>query len=247
MTEERDRKPLRVAAVGDLHCTRASGGAFSPWLRAVNERADVLLLAGDLTDYGTAEEAEILLKELSVVRVPILAVLGNHDHESGHADVVFELLTRGGVRVLGGDAISHEIEGVGFTGVKGFCGGFASRTLGHWGEPAIKAFVQECIDETLRLETGLARLRTERKVVLLHYSPVRGTLEGEPLEIFPFLGCSRLEGPMLRYRPDLVLHGHVHRGCLEGATENGVPVFNVALPLLARSFPDHPPFRVFEV
>lgn len=211
----------------------------------MNERADVLLLCGDLTDYGTSEEVHVLAKELSVVHVPMLAVLGNHDYESGHEGEVVRVLTDSGVKVLCGETC--EVHGIGFVGTKGFAGGFGSHTLGHWGEPSIKRFVQDAIEEALKLEAGLARLRTPQRVVLLHYSPVRATVEGEPVEIHPFLGCSRLEEPLLRYPVSAVFHGHAHRGQLEGATGKGTPVYNVALPLLRRSFPEQPPFRVIEL
>ncbi|MDB4985450.1 MAG: hypothetical protein JWN04_628 [Myxococcaceae bacterium] len=211
----------------------------------MNERADILLLCGDLTDYGTAEEVAVLLKELSVVRIPMLAVLGNHDHESGLGEEVARALTEAGVRVLCGDTV--EILGVGFVGTKGFAGGFGAFTLGHWGEASIKRFVQDSIDEALKLEAGLARLRTEHRVVLLHYSPIRGTVEGEPVEIHPFLGCSRLEEPLLRYPVSAIFHGHAHRGQLEGQTGKGSPVYNVAAPLLRRSFPDQAPYRIIEL
>ncbi len=236
---------VRIAAVGDLHCTKASLGQFSPWLAGVHHSADILLLCGDLTDYGSREEAEVLAKELSVVRVPMLAVLGNHDYESGRADDVVQILSEASVVVLAGDSV--EVLGVGFTGVKGFAGGFGSHTLGHWGEPEIKRFVDYALEEALRLESGLARLRTEHRVVLLHYAPIVATVQGEPLEIFPFLGCSRLEEPLLRYPVSAVFHGHAHRGQLEGRTSHDQPVYNVALPLLRRSFADRPPYRVVEL
>lgn len=245
MTEEHVRKPIRIAAVGDLHCTKASVGSFGPWLTTVNERADVLLLCGDLTDYGLHEEVQVLVKELNTVRIPMLAVLGNHDYESGHEADVAQQLTDAGVQVLSGE--TAEVHGIGFVGTKGFAGGFGSHTLGHWGEPSTKRFVQDALDEALRLEAGLARLRTEHKVVLLHYSPIRQTVEGEPLEILPFLGCGRLEEPLARYPVSAVFHGHAHRGTLQGHTSHGTPVYNVALPLLRRSFPDEPPFRVIEL
>jgi Icc-related predicted phosphoesterase len=239
------KKAIRLAAVGDLHCTKASMGQFAPWLSKVNDAADVLLLCGDLTDYGTPEEAHVLAKELSVVRIPMLGVLGNHDYESGKADEVAQILSQTGLTLLSGDSV--EVAGVGFTGVKGFAGGFGSHTLGHWGEPEIKRFVDYAIEEALRLESGLARLRTEHRVVVLHYAPIRGTIEGEPLEIFPFLGCSRLEEPLLRYPLSAVFHGHAHRGQLEARTSQNQPVYNVAMPLLRRSFADRPPFRVVEL
>ncbi len=247
MTQEQEavRKPIRVAAVGDLHCTKASLGSFGPWLGTVNERADVLLLCGDLTDYGLHDEVQVLVKELAVVHIPMLAVLGNHDYESDRAEDIVEVLSAAGVKVLRGETV--EVLGVGFVGTKGFAGGFGAHTLGHWGEHAVKRFVQDAIDETLKLEAGLARLRTEHRVVLLHYSPIRDTVEGEPVEIHAFLGCSRLEEPLLRYPVSAVFHGHAHRGQLEGKTGKGAPVYNVAAPLLRRSFPEQPPYRVIEL
>jgi Icc-related predicted phosphoesterase len=209
------------------------------------ELADVLLIAGDLTDYGLPEEARILARELSAVRIPVAAVLGNHDIESGKDGEVRQILTDAGVVVLDGDAC--EMQGIGIAGVKGFGGGFGKRALGPWGETIVKQFVREAVDEALKLEAALARLCTNQLIALLHYSPIQQTVEGEPLEIFPFLGSSRLEEPIGRYPVSLVFHGHAHRGCLEGATKTGVPVYNVALPLLMRSFANKLPFRVFEV
>jgi Icc-related predicted phosphoesterase len=147
--------------------------------------------------------------------------------------------------VLDGTAV--EAQGVGFAGAKGFPGGFGARALQAWGEAPVKAFVAAAVEETLKLESALARLRTPGRVALLHYAPIGATVDGEPVEIYPFLGSSRLEEPINRYRPDVVFHGHAHRGQLEGATAAGVPVYNVALPLLRRRFPDRPPFRVVEV
>jgi Icc-related predicted phosphoesterase len=235
----------RLAAVGDLHCTRASAGAFAPWLETVNSRADVLLLCGDLTDCGLPEEAQVLIKELSVVRVPILAVLGNHDYESARRAELVEVLIQGGVRLLAGETCV--VGETGFVGTKGFAGGFGSHTLGYWGEPTTKRFVQDAVDEALLLEGGLARLRTERRIAVLHYAPIEATVIGEPVAIHPFLGCSRLEEPLLRYPVDAVFHGHAHRGSLEGRTRNGVPVYNVALPLLKHHYPDLPPYRLLDL
>jgi Icc-related predicted phosphoesterase len=236
---------VRFAAVGDLHVTKDSAGTLRGFFAQASEAADALLLCGDLTDYGTAEEARILADELGAVSVPIVAVLGNHDFESGTPEAVCEILTHAGVRVLDGEAC--EIEGVGIAGAKGFAGGFGRGSLGAWGEPAIKQFVQEALNEAMKLESALAKLRMARRIVMLHYSPIVGTLAGEPLEIFPFLGSSRLEEPLLRYPVDAVFHGHVHRGAPEGRTLNGVPVYNVARPLLLRTQPDVPPFRLFEL
>ncbi|HWI81990.1 metallophosphoesterase [Ramlibacter sp.] len=236
---------VRFAAVGDLHVTKDSAGTLRAFFAQASEAADALLLCGDLTDYGTAEEAQILANELGAVSVPIVAVLGNHDFESGTPQVVSDILAHAGVRVLDGDAC--EIGGVGIAGAKGFAGGFGRGSLGAWGEPAIKLFVQEAQHEAMKLESALAKLRTPRRIALLHYSPIAGTVAGEPAEIFPFLGSSRLEEPLLRYPVDAVFHGHAHRGTLEARTISGVPVFNVARPLLQRSRPDQPPFRLFEL
>jgi Icc-related predicted phosphoesterase len=214
---QEEREMVRVATVGDVHCGKGSQGALQPIFAAAAELADVLVLCGDLTDYGLPEEAELLIGELkAAARLPVVAVLGNHDYESGQAEAVAELLRAAGVSVLDGD--SCEVEGVGFAGIKGFGGGFGRGTLGFWGEPAIKAFVQEAIDESLKLEQALARLRTERRVAVLHYAPVQATVEGEPPAIFPFLGCSRLEEPLARLPVDVVVHGHAHGGSPEGRT-----------------------------
>lgn len=235
---------VRFAVVGDIHVTKDSAGRLRPFFAQASEAADALLLCGDLTDYGTAEEAHVLADELASVSVPIVAVLGNHDYESGTPEVVTETLTKAGVRVLDGEAC--EIEGVGIAGAKGFAGGFGRGSLGAWGEAVIKQFVQEALHEAMKLEAALAKLRTPHRIALLHYAPVAGTIEGEPREIFPFLGSSRLEEPLLRYPVDVVFHGHAHRGTLEGKTLNGVPVYNVAKPLLQRSRPDQPAFHLYE-
>jgi Icc-related predicted phosphoesterase len=236
---------VRVAAVGDLHCTKTSQGALQPLFTRINESAEVLLIAGDLTDYGVPEEARVLARELSALRIPAAAVLGNHDFESGKEAEIQQILVDAGVVVLNGDAC--ELVGIGVAGVKGFGGGFGQRALGPWGESTIKQFVHEAVNEALKLEAALARLRTPQLVALMHYSPVQETVEGEPREIYPFVGSSRLEEPISRYPVSLVLHGHAHRGQLEGRTKNGAPVYNVSMPLLRRHFPDKPAFRVFEV
>lgn len=229
---------VRIAAVADIHVGKAGQGTLAPILAQVAEHADVLLLGGDLTDYGTPDEARVLVKELAGVRLPILAVLGNHDWESGQPAEVTQILRDAGVTVLDGE--STEVLGIGFAGTKGFAGGFGRGTLGAWGEPAVKAFVQEAIAETMRLESALARLRTRQKVALLHYSPHVSTVVGEPTEIFPFLGCGRHEEPLLRYKVSAVFHGHAHRGTFQGALENGTPCWNVALPLMRQRSPERP-------
>ena len=234
-----------MAALADLHCTKTSQGAFQPLFTAISEAADMLLLAGDLTDYGLPEEARVLAKEMTALRIPVAAVLGNHDVESGKSEEVAKILADAGLVVLDGDAC--EMLGIGIAGVKGFGGGFGKRALGPWGESIIKQFVREAVDEALKLEAALGRLRTAQLVALLHYAPIQQTVDGEPLEIYPFLGSSRLEEPLGRYPVSMVFHGHAHRGQPEGATKNGVPVYNVSMPLLTRTFADRAPFRVFNV
>jgi len=236
---------LRVAAVGDLHVTTAKEGTLRPIFAEVSGRADVLVLCGDLTDLGLAEEAQVLVRELAPVKVPILAVLGNHDYESGRQEEVRKVLCDGGIIVL--DGTVHSVDGVAFAGIKGFCGGFGRHTLEPWGEPIMKAFVNEAVAETLKLEKALARIRNEQRVAVLHYAPIGGTVAGEPEQIYPFLGSSRLEEPLNRYGVTMVVHGHAHRGSPEGRTMSGVPVYNVAMPLLRRTYADAPPFRVIEV
>jgi Icc-related predicted phosphoesterase len=238
-------RTVRVAALADLHCTKASAGALQPLFARIAEAADVLLIAGDLTDYGLPDEARVLARELTAMRIPVAAVLGNHDVESGKQDEVVAILTDAGVHLLDGDAC--ELHGIGIAGVKGFGGGFGPRALGPWGETIIKQFVHEAVNEALKLEAALARIRTRQIVALLHYAPVQDTVDGEPLEIYPFLGSSRLEEPLGRYPVSLVFHGHAHRGRLQGFTRTHVPVYNVSIPLLTRSFPDAPAFRLLEI
>jgi Icc-related predicted phosphoesterase len=236
---------VRVAAVSDVHYGKGSQGALLPLFTQVAEHADVLVICGDLTDYGLPEEARLLAKDLASVRVPTLCVLGNHDYESGQQAEVSKILTDAGVIMLDGEA--HEVMGVGFAGAKGFAGGFGRGVLGAWGETIIKQFVHEAVEETLKLESALSRLRTPQRIALLHYAPIRATVEGEPLEIFPYLGCSRLEEPLGRFPVTAVFHGHAHNGAPEGRTAGGIPVYNVAMPLLRKLQPDKLPFRVIEV
>jgi Icc-related predicted phosphoesterase len=240
-----DERRVRVGAVADLHCTKLSQGQLQPLFAQLATTIDVLLLGGDLTDYGLPEEAHVLCHELSILRVPVVAVLGNHDFESGKAVEVSQVLQEAGIRVLDGDAC--EVYGIGIAGVKGFCGGFGRGTLGAWGEDVVKVFVREAINEALKLESALARLRTPQRLALLHYAPIPETVEGEPREIFAFLGCGRLAEPLHRYPVTAAFHGHAHRGALEGRTAEGITVYNVSLPLLRRSWPDRLPCRILEV
>jgi Icc-related predicted phosphoesterase len=237
---------LRIAAVSDVHYGKHSQGMLQPLFAQIAQRADVLVMPGDLTDYGLAEEARVLARDLTAsVKIPIVVVLGNHDYESDQSTEIASILGEAGVHVLDGDAV--EIQGVGFAGVKGFAGGFGRGTLGPWGERAIKQFVQESVHEALKLESALARLKTPGRIAVLHYSPVRGTVEGEPPEIFPWLGSSRLEEPLTRFQVSAVVHGHAHKGSPVGRTATGTPVYNVALPVLRTAYPDQPAYRVIEV
>jgi Icc-related predicted phosphoesterase len=196
--------------------------------------AHVVALCGDLTDHGLPDEARLLTRALGgSPRTPVVAVLGNHDHEAGKADEVTALLREGGVHVLDGDAV--EVHGVGFAGIKGFGGGFGAHTLQAWGEELMKRFVHEAIEEALKLERALARLRTQHRVVLMHYAPIEGTVRGEAPEIYPFLGSSRLEEPLGRYPVSAIFHGHAHHGQPRGETRTGIPVYNVAAPLLTEA------------
>jgi len=218
---------------------------FQPLFAHVGEAADMLLLAGDLTDLGLPDEAHVLAQELTVLRIPIAAVLGNHDVESGKTEDIRQILTEAGVKLLDGAAC--EISGVGIAGIKGFGGGFGQCALSPWGEDTIKLFVREAVDEALKLERALARLRTQRLIALMHYAPIADTVDGEPAEIYPFLGSSRLEEPLGRYPVSLVVHAHAHRGRAEATTKGGVPVYNVSMPLLGRVFSNRQPFRIFEL
>jgi Icc-related predicted phosphoesterase len=228
---------VRLAAVGDLHYKRGGQAGIS-WMGSIADAADVLLLCGDLTDYGRAEEARELARELTAsLSIPIVAVLGNHDFESDQSGEVAAALGDVGVHMLDGDTC--EVFGIGFAGIKGFAGGFGRGALGPWGEPVIKQFVQEAIAEALKLESALARLRTPHKIALMHYSPVVETVAGEPPEIFPYLGCSRLAEPLARYPVTAVFHGHAHGGSAEGMC-GATPVYNVSLPLMSRHTPGLP-------
>lgn len=239
------RDTIRIAAVGDLHCPKTADDVLRTIFSYANDEAEVLLLCGDLTDYGKPEEALALAKLLAAVKIPMLGVLGNHDYESGKPQEVERILCEAGVIMLDGDSrILHDI---GFVGVKGFAGGFGDRALQPWGEDVLKHFVRESIDEALKLESALAKVHGLRRIALMHYAPIAETTEGEPAEIIPFLGSSRLEDALNRYPVIAAFHGHAHHGSPEGRTKDLVPIYNVALPLLQRTFPDRPPVRILEV
>ena len=235
---------ITVAAIGDLHVTEGNEHRYRELFEEISEAADVLALAGDLTNFGKISEAEILAEDLRACTIPTVAVFGNHDYECGAEDEVTRILHSAGVTVLDQQAVV--IEGVGFAGVKGFVGGFGRGELGAFGENAIKAFVDESINEARKLENQLRTLRTERVMAVLHYSPVAETVEGEPLEIFPFLGSSRLADAVDRFdNVRAVIHGHAHRGKYQGATPRGVPVYNVAQFVVQAEFAR--PYALIEV
>ena len=235
---------MKIAATADLHFSTARQNALHDQLNRVRDEADVLVLAGDLTNYGEPNEMEPLLNVVVRSRVPTIAVLGNHDYESGKQVELMRMMSTSGIKVLDGTA--YERDGVGFAGTKGFVGGFGRGVLTAFGEPEIKQFVQASIDETLKLERAMAQLRTPKRVVVIHYSPIAATVQGEAAEIFPFLGTSRLAEVIDRHGADLVLHGHAHHGQLEGKTTGGSPVYNVAITLLQARQPSAP-YRVFEI
>jgi Icc-related predicted phosphoesterase len=225
-SETADEK-LILAAIGDLHVTEASEHLYRDLFAEISEAADVLALCGDLTNFGKTREAEILAEDLRACTIPIVAVLGNHDYESGQPEEVVRILHGAGVTMLGEQAVI--VKEVGFAGVKGFLGGFGRGELGAFGEPAIKAFVDAALEEARKLENALRSLKTERSVAVLHYSPVVDTVAGEPVEIYPFLGCSRLADAIDRFdHVSAVVHGHAHRGTYEGRTPRGTPVYNCA-------------------
>jgi Icc-related predicted phosphoesterase len=237
---------LRIAAIGDLHCPRTTPQELRELFHDLGTEADALLLCGDLTDYGKPDEARVLVEQLTHLRpMPVLAVLGNHEFECGKQDEITRILSDAGVIVLDGTAV--EIAGVGFAGVKGFCGGFGARALQPWGEAVLKQFARESVEETVKLESALAKLRTPSKVVLMHYSPIVDTVRGEPSEIFAFLGSSRLEEPINRYDVTALFHGHAHNGSPEGRTLAGTPVYNVALPLMYKQFPGRRALKFVEI
>ncbi len=216
---------LRIAATADLHYAKHSRGTLHDAFDEISRTADMLLLCGDLTDYGLPEEAEELVADIrAAVRIPTLAVLGNHDFESSQPELVSKVLDDAGVTVLNGEAI--EIAGVGFAGIAGFGGGFGRRMLNAWGESLIK------------------QLQTEKRIVVLHYSPIRATLQGEDPEIYAFLGSSRLEEPINRFKVTAVFHGHAHNGILDGKTSTGIPVYNVSAPALRKT---GKPYRIVEL
>jgi Icc-related predicted phosphoesterase len=241
-------KKQRIAAVGDIHVRESDKGKWVEYFKEISRQADILLICGDLTDTGDEGEAEILSEELRSCSIPVVGVLGNHDFEKGRHKLIRQIVQKENIHILDGEAIV--INEVGFAGVKGFGGGFDNHMLSMFGEGAMKAFVQEAVDEALRLDRALARLDAEhqctKKIALMHYSPIKDTVIGEPEVIYPFLGSSRLAEPLNRRQVLAAFHGHAHVGSLEGKTSSGVPVFNVSKPILTKAGYKWP-FYVLEV
>lgn len=221
---------MRIAATADLHFNPQSYAKLQDQFERVRDDADVLVLAGDLTNYGQPDEMEPLLNVLVRLRIPTIVVLGNHDYESGKEEELCRMIVAAGIKLLDGTA--YERDGVGFAGTKGFVGGFGRGMLTAFGEREIKQFVQVSIDEALKLERAMSQLRTEKRMVVLHYSPIPETVQGEAQEIYPFMGTSRLAEVVDRHGSDLVVHGHAHHGTMDGRTTTGIPVHNVAISLL---------------
>jgi Icc-related predicted phosphoesterase len=229
---------IRIAAVADVHFGTDSAGSLRPHLAHLEERADVLLLAGDLTRHGEAAEAEVFAREVEPLSMPKLAVLGNHDFHSDQEDAIAELLETAGVRVLEGDSAVVDVNGtsLAIAGVKGFGGGFAGACATDFGEPEMKAFVRHTKVVAARLSELLHHVEADVRVALMHYSPVEDTLLGERLEIYPFLGSYLLGEAVDSAGADLVIHGHAHAGSERGVTPGGIQVRNVAQPVIRRAY-----------
>jgi len=239
---------VRIAAIADIHVRDSDKGRWSQFFTDVSRNADVLVICGDLTDTGDETEAHILAEEMKACAIPVVAVLGNHDFEKGRHKLIRQIVQNENVHVLDGEAVV--VAGVGFAGVKGFGGGFDNYMLSMFGEGAMKSFVHEAVDEALHLDRALARLDQDygniKKIALLHYSPIKDTVLGEPEQIFPFLGSSRLAEPLLRREVAAAFHGHAHIGVLEGSIGGKVKVFNVAKHVLMKSG-YHLPYFLFEL
>jgi Icc-related predicted phosphoesterase len=235
---------MRIAALADLHFTPQNYDRIREQMGHVREEADVLVLAGDLTNYGKPQEMESLLNALMRIRIPTVAVLGNHDCESCQEVELMRLMAAEGIKILDGTA--YERDGVGFAGTKGFIGGFGRGVLTSFGEKEVKVFVQAAIDEALKLERALMQVRTPKTVVVIHYAPIAATVQGELPEIYPYLGTSRLAEVIDRHGADIVFHGHAHHGTADGKTTAGIPVHNVAIHLNLLQNPPRP-YRIFDV
>lgn len=245
---DQPEKKIKIAAVGDIHVRESDHGKWLDYFKDISEHADVLLLCGDLTDTGKESEAHVLAEELHACKIPVVAVLGNHDYDAGQQEAIKKALNKDDVHILDGDSVV--VCNVGFAGVKGFGGGFDRGMLSMFGEKMMKQFVQEAVDEALRLENALVRLESDhadiKKIAVLHYAPIKETIMGEPEQIYPFLGCSRLVEPINRRQVQAAFHGHAHVGTLEGQTSTGIKVFNVSKPLLQNAGYEIPYF-LFEI
>jgi Icc-related predicted phosphoesterase len=233
---------LRVAAIGDLHASDGVRHSFRELFAEIAQAADVLALCGDLTNLGTVKEAEVLAEDLTACPLPKVGVLGNHDYECDCVERISEIFRQAGLLLLEGQAT--EIAGVSFVGAKGFAGGFGRYLLGSFGEAATKAFVAEGVQEALRLENAMRNAKSHRVLVILHYAPIVETVQGEPPEIFPFLGSSRLAETIDRFPVNAIVHGHAHHGAFEGRTPGGIPVFNVARQIPK---PHGRPYHILEI
>ena len=243
-----NNEKIKIAAVADIHVKETDRGKWTSYFKEVSENADILVICGDLTNTGDEHEAAVLAEELKTCTIPVVMVLGNHDYEKGREKLIRQTLMSENVHLLDGEAIV--VKGVGFAGIKGFGGGFDNHMLSMFGEGAMKAFVQEAVNEALQLERALTRLESEhqeiKKIALMHYSPIADTVKGESEVIYPFLGSSRLAEPLSRRKVLATFHGHAHVGTLQGQTHDGIPVYNVAKHILIREGYDCPYF-IFEV
>lgn len=218
---------VKIVALGDIHCRVGTDHLIAELIGELNGEFDVLILAGDLTDTGLPEEAESLVKQLEPYCSRTISILGNHDHESGKFEDVCRVIRESGITLLDGNVC--EVGNVGFIGTKGFCGGFDNLLVQPFGEAALKTFIRTSIEETVNLGNALAKLSDcEHKVAILHYAPIKATLEGEPPELFPFLGTSRLANAIDPHGVDVILHGHAHHGSPTGYTPANIPVHNVS-------------------
>lgn len=232
------KKKTKIAAMADIHTKITDQGSLRSTFEQVSEDADVLVICGDLTDTGDEDEAKILGEQLDILKIPVIGVLGNHDYEKGRQKIIKQILSEHNMIILDGE--STVVENVGFAGVKGFGGGFDQYMLSIFGEEMMKQYVHEVVNESLQLDRALTRLEQEcpelPKVALLHYAPIKETIEGEPEQLFPFLGSSHLVEPLIRRQVSAAFHGHAHAGKLQGATTTKIPVYNVALPVLRKEY-----------
>ena len=225
---------IRIAAVGDVHYDRQRKERFYSQFKLLSEKADLFVIAGDLTQSGALEEAQALAEDLRGASIPVIAVLGNHDYHRDQEKEIAQALQKVGVTVLDGNCARFEIRGktVGIVGIKGFGGGFAGACVTEFGEPETKAFAHFSKEQADRLRQGFLSLKTDYKFALLHYSPIETTLFGEKKEIYPFLGSYLLAEVIDEFKADGVFHGHAHLGTERGSTPGGVPVRNVALTVI---------------